>query len=316
LAHPPHAGASAGFRHEALLDAGDEDFVVQTGAFVQDGLATGEDVLVIVGARKIDLLREHLGPDADRVLFADMAEAGRNPAWIIPAWRDFVADHAAAGRRFRGVGEPVDPERDPDSLLECQRHEALLNVAFQDSTEWSLLCPYDTDALPAGVIEEALRTHPYVANGDSATSPAFIGLERCAAPFRTPLPPVPGTAWRARFTVREIQALRGHVERFARSLEASARLTEDLVLVVHELTSNSVTHGGGAGTLELWHDAPFVVAQISDDGVIADPLAGRTRPPARDGDGRGLWLATRLSDLLQIRSTPEGGVVRVRMRLP
>ena len=34
-------------------------------------------------------------------------ELGANPARIIPAWQEFVAEHAAPGRRVRGIGEPI-----------------------------------------------------------------------------------------------------------------------------------------------------------------------------------------------------------------
>ncbi|MGI8873571.1 MAG: hypothetical protein ACR2KP_04455 [Egibacteraceae bacterium] len=39
---------------------------------------------------------------------------------------------AAKLDRLRGAGEPIWPERRPAELVECQRHESLLNVAFAD----------------------------------------------------------------------------------------------------------------------------------------------------------------------------------------
>src|SRR3712207_5794849 len=93
------------FSHEALLYAGERDFVRRTAAFAREGAAAGEPVLVMVGGEKIDALRAELGDDVEGVRFADMREVGANPARIIPAWRDFAAEHA--GRRLRGVGEPV-----------------------------------------------------------------------------------------------------------------------------------------------------------------------------------------------------------------
>src|SRR5918911_557200 len=116
-----------GFRHEALLYTGEDELVTATSSFVRAGVAAGEPALVVVGARKIDLLREALGDDGSEVYFADMGVVGRNPARIIPAWREFVGAHAAPGVRLRGIGEPVAPGRDADELVESQRHESLLN---------------------------------------------------------------------------------------------------------------------------------------------------------------------------------------------
>jgi len=122
----------SGFDHEALFYAGERDFVARTSAFIRDAVRAGEPILVAVGARKIDLLRAELDEDAARVRFEDMSDLGRNPAWIIPAWADFVAEQGEAPGRFRGVGEPVTPDRGPEELIECERHEALLNLAFGD----------------------------------------------------------------------------------------------------------------------------------------------------------------------------------------
>jgi hypothetical protein len=49
---------------------------------------------------------------------------------------------------LRGIGEPIFPERDRQVLIECERHEALLNLAFAGSERFWLLCPYDVAALP------------------------------------------------------------------------------------------------------------------------------------------------------------------------
>jgi hypothetical protein len=101
--------APSAFRHEAVLYAGLDDFAARMGAFIRDGVAAGEPTLVVVSAAKIARLRAELGADADGVLFADMADVGANPGRIVPAWRDFVSEHAAGDRALRGIGEPIYP---------------------------------------------------------------------------------------------------------------------------------------------------------------------------------------------------------------
>ena len=169
------------FRHEALLYDGEVGFLTGTLPFVREGVAAGEPVLVVVSAARIGLLRAALGGHADRVAFADMADVGANPARIIPAWRDFVA-LIDGGGRARGIGEPIWVERTPAELVECQRHEALLNLAFAGVPAWWLLCPFDTGALGADVLEEAERSHPFVSEaGVVWQSAAYRGLEQVAS---------------------------------------------------------------------------------------------------------------------------------------
>src|SRR5688572_5001209 len=143
--------APATFHHEALFYDGDDDFVDRCRLFVEDGLDRDEPVLVMVGSRKLDLLRHALGDRAGEVYFADMEVVGRNPARIIPAWGRFVADQSEspAGAGMRGIGEPIWADRNPDELVECQLHESLLNMAFAAADSFQLICPYDTSALPA-----------------------------------------------------------------------------------------------------------------------------------------------------------------------
>jgi MEDS: MEthanogen/methylotroph, DcmR Sensory domain len=161
------------FHHEALFYAGDGEFAERCRDFVEEGLERDEPVLVMVGSRKLDLLRRALGERADEVLFADMEVVGRNPARIIPEWARFVATHAGAGGSggMRGIGEPIWADRRPDELEECQLHESLINLAFAAADSFRLVCPYDTAALPADVVAEARRSHP-IASGHGVRSPA------------------------------------------------------------------------------------------------------------------------------------------------
>ena len=53
-----------GFRHEALLYAGEDGFVEGTLPWLRDAVAAQEPTLVVVSAAKIARLREELGADA------------------------------------------------------------------------------------------------------------------------------------------------------------------------------------------------------------------------------------------------------------
>jgi anti-sigma regulatory factor (Ser/Thr protein kinase) len=304
------------FRHEALLYAGEVDFLTGTLPFIREGVAADEPILVVVSAAKIGLLRSALGGDADRVAFADMADVGANPARIIPAWRDFVGGNDVASRRARGIGEPIWAARTPAELVECQRHETLLNLAFAGVPAWWLLCPYDTTSLGLKVLEEAWRSHPFVTEeGVGLGSATYRGLEQAAAPFATPLPDPPGQPPALAFGPATQAGLRKLVAGHAAAAGLDPARTADLVLAVDEVASNSLRHGGGRGTLRIWREEGALVCEVRDAGRIENPLAGRERPaPDRDG-GRGLWMVNQLCDLVQLRTFPSGAVVRLHVYL-
>ncbi len=179
-----HAGGH--YRHEAFFYTGDDDFMMGALGFIRDAVAAEEPILLVLDTRKIEALRTDLGSARDRVLFADMAAVGANPARIIPAWQDFVAQYAGSGVRVRGIGEPIWAACGAAELAECERHEALLNVAFDDPDFW-LLCPYDTNTLPTTVLDEAMRNHPFVRTGDvTSSSTGFAGVDARVVPFDGP----------------------------------------------------------------------------------------------------------------------------------
>ena len=152
--------ACASFHHEAVFYDGERSDMDRLLPFLREGAAADEPMLVAVSPAKIRLLGDALGSDADRVTFVPMDELGRNPARIIPAWRAF-ADRAGS-RPVRGIGEPVWAGRSRAELDECYLHESLLNLAFADRPSFQLLCPYDTGALPAEVLQRARQSHPCV----------------------------------------------------------------------------------------------------------------------------------------------------------
>jgi anti-sigma regulatory factor (Ser/Thr protein kinase) len=302
------------FRHEALFYAGQAEFVDQASSFIRDAIRGREAVLVVVSAEKIDLLSAAVGPRAEGVHFADMAEVGRNPARIIPAWREFVADHAADGRRFRGVGEPIWAQRGPNELVECELHEALLNLAFGGSPAWWLMCPYDTQTLPQSVLEEAERNHPFVMDGHGQrVSPTFRALFGAGGPSDSALPEPSSLPEGMSFGEGQLSAVRNFVATRAAAGGLDAGRTSDLVFAANEVATNSLRHGGGRGTVRVWRDGDSVVCEVRDRGSIQDPLVGRHRPVPDQEGGLGLWLANQMCDLVQVRTLPGGSVVRLHV---
>jgi len=304
-----------GFRHEALLYGGEAELVERSTAFIRDSLEHGEPILVVLSAVKIEALRSALGDGDETVRFADLEVVGSNPALMIPAWGEFLARHGET-KRVRGIGEPPWVGRSPAEVVEWQRHESLLNLAFAEGRPLWLLCPYDTEALAPEVIDEARRSHPLVSTGAGLeVSAAYRGLEAVRAPFVEALAEPPPGSPAITFAAGPLTELRALVAREAARAGLDGRRRDDYVLAVHEVASNSLRHGGGRGSLRLWRDADVLVCELRDAGWIDDPLAGRRRPAPSAPDGRGLWLANHLCDLVQIRSSPAGSAVRLHVRL-
>ncbi len=319
---PGHEGdacgghSQEGYRHEALFYADDAQFMAGTLSFIRGAVKAAEPILVVLGVAKIRALRDELEDGGERVLFADMAEVGANPARIIPAWEEFLARHAAPGRRLWGIGEPIWAARSPAELAECQRHEALLNVAFSDPA-FSLLCPYDTTALAPEVVEEARRNHPFLREEDGVHRPSvsFPGVESLKVPFMEPLPPLPSGTPVLGFELDELGDVRRLIADRGVRAELSAQRIADMQLAVNEIATNSLRHGGGRGTVSVWQTADALVCEVRDAGRIEDPMVGRRAPSSEALGGRGIWLANQLCELVQVRTFAEGGVVRLHMHL-
>lgn len=306
--------AWVGFRHEALFYARPSEFVTRVGSFVADAVAADEPVLVLVSEPKICALQSVLGSKADAVHWADMDRIGRNPGRIIAAWQDFIDEHQASRRCVRGVGEPIDANRDADEVIECHRHEALLNVAFANSSPWWLMCPYDTSTLAAPVIAEARRNHPYLrVDGAAVPNPLAVPLDVHARRFDADLEPAPGDA--DQFDVSspaELHELRESVVALAAKGGVPEDRLGDVAVVVDELVANAIVHGSDWTEVRAWVAGESVVFEVRDGGALRDPLAGRCRPALENESGRGLWIVHQLSDLVQQRTRVNETVTRVR----
>jgi anti-sigma regulatory factor (Ser/Thr protein kinase) len=291
--------AGAPFRHDALLYASEEEYLEGTVPFIREGLEAGEPVLVVLRPDGIAAIRDALGSDGEYVRFADMMSVGSNPARIIPAWAEFVA---GSDGPVRGIGEPVWATRTPAELAEAQLHEALLNTAFGNSRGFWLRCPYDLTTLNPDVIAKVEHSHPAP---DDSSHVTLAGQ----------LPEPADVAAELEYDSTTLSAVRNAVHTHAELARLDETRRRHLVLAVHEAAANSVRHGGGRGVLRIWRDDSSVLCEIRDRGYIRDPLIGRVRPRPDAVGGRGMWMINQLCDLVQVRSSGVGTVVRMHQRI-
>jgi hypothetical protein len=276
--------------------------------FIADGLASGEAVMVAVIEEREAWLREGLGADASKVAFVDMARMGSNPARIIPAWRQFIDINCGYRRPARGIGEPMWAGRRPEEVLECQLHEALLNVAIEPDVPFWLVCPYSEAELPTAVITEVHRSHPALFKGTSHEgSVTYGGLTHVDKMFAAPLPPLAGDPKELVFTKENLRQAFATVTLTACNAGLWSNTAQDIATAVVLLGASSLARGADWGILRIWDQDDALVCELFDTTFVDDPLAGRRLTGSEDP----LWEANQVCDLVQVRSTPAGTTVRL-----
>ncbi|MEP7048633.1 MAG: MEDS domain-containing protein [Ilumatobacteraceae bacterium] len=302
-----------GFRHEAVLYNGQGEFVEFASRFVRDAVAAGYPTFVVVSATKIEALHSELQDEADDVLFADMAQVGRNPGLLLTAWEAFIEEHRGDGLPLRGIGELVWPGRNAAQLAECHIQEALANIAFGTAVDMWVLCPYDISAMSADVIEGAFRTHRYlVDNGIATISRHYDSATELSDLVNTEFPPAPSTAASLSFaTTDDFGRL---LDRYLGVAGFADRQRAAFIEAAIGVAALAIDHSAGTHSALIWVASDDAVLEIGDIGEIDDPFAGRRHPHAGDRPGHALWIANQVCELVQIRNTCRGTAARMHIR--
>jgi anti-sigma regulatory factor (Ser/Thr protein kinase) len=309
----PDGGASptSTLIHDALLYDHDGAYLDGVRRFVDASVDLGEALLVAVPDKHAALLRSGIGPAAEFIEFIEMEDVGRNPRRIIPTVMSFVDDHPS-GVGF--VDEPIWPGRSAAEVAEAVVHEALINLAFAESPI-RILCAYDVGSLEAEIVDDAWRTHPRICEGGRFTSSSsYADPELFSRAENWPLPePAPDAV---ELVLEPLGRVRLSVMQRCVEAGVGQDATEDFVLAINEVATNTLEHAGGLGFIRLWTAPGDLVCEVHDAGWISDPLAGRHVPSIHGEGGRGLWLANQLCDLVELRSDHTGTTVRLHLYLP
>src|SRR5699024_12636903 len=111
--------------------------------------------------------------------------------------------------RVRGVVAPACGGRRLEEIVECQLHEALMNLAIDPDTPLWLRCPYDLDALSTQIIVGAHRSHPVLVGGDDIIgSRSYGGVTYANETFSTDLPAPKGRQHELEFFTRDMHRVR------------------------------------------------------------------------------------------------------------
>lgn len=114
----------------------------------------------------------------------------------------------------------------------------------------------------------------------------------------------------------DLAALRGHVQRYAIQAGLTGTRLDDLVIAANEAAINVLEHGGGSGTLTVWHDDDHLAVDVVDNaGRLRPEDVPRPKPDPRAPRGYGLWLIGLLCDAVSVEQTPGHSRVRLSMCL-
>jgi anti-sigma regulatory factor (Ser/Thr protein kinase) len=293
----------AGFVHSALIYGSDAAFTDVALPFIEGGIEAGEPTLAAVQAQNIQNLRTALGGEPDGVTLLSTEEWYESSARSRDKFLRWAAERIGAGR-VRLISEPPWAVGDEAQVRDWARSESVMNVAFRGMPV-SLICPYDTRALSAEIVEHARSTHPEIAgpegstvNGDYEDPRAFCGRlnSRVERPEGEPS------------TVRSFGLADLHEVRQVVTSKAVARglpgsRADELALAVNEIASNAVVHGRPPATLRIWERDGGLICEVSDAGDgIRDVMAGQLTPASEGIGGRGIWLSRMLCDAVEIRN--------------
>jgi anti-sigma regulatory factor (Ser/Thr protein kinase) len=112
------------------------------------------------------------------------------------------------------------------------------------------------------------------------------------------------------FDSRMLPMLRARMHVHARRAGMPGDQAADVILAIHELAANAITHGGETGRLRIWDLAGALRCQVDDGDPPApgDPARASWLP---DRAGHGLWVVRHIADQMQIASGPRGTRVTV-----
>ena len=295
-----------GFSHDLLLHDGESAVVPGTLAFVQEGLASGGEVLVHGTEDRVAMLREILGTHP-RLTYGLDQDLYQSPMATLFRYQQALAEsRQPAGLWATGT---VPLHGDGETQAAWARYESLVNEALSPYA-FHGLCTYDTRALPERVIAAAKATHPHVdIQGRPSPSRAY---QQPAAFLADPLACAPDPPAVEPTMSLQVSSPRTCGERGTSSAGASGSaawtpsVAEDLVMATNEVLSNALQHGAPPVRLELWAAPFWLTCRVTDHGPgLSDRLRGY-RHACAPGP-MGLRVARQLCGELVIGDRPGGG---------
>jgi anti-sigma regulatory factor (Ser/Thr protein kinase) len=223
---------------------------------------------------------------------ARLSTSGRHEAPSLPKGREYKPPfRLPRTRRARARAAPGATH------IRNLRTQAVAEQPFSASGVSLLVMAWEAETAPRASAEQQAHTGPPRRPGGGS------------------LPAQPPGAMSYRYTT-DLSAVRAVVYRYAIAAGLPESRAVDLVLAVSEVAANTVRHAKSPGSLKIWYDSEEIVCQIQDEGIIADPFAGRRRPSLEAMGGHGLWIVNQICDEVEMCSGETGTIIRLHMTLP
>ena len=276
------------FEHRAVFHEGPDHLADLVHEDVVAALGAGDAVLVSAPEATWAPLATRLGEEASAVRYVPDDVRFTQPTVALKVVHDFVRERVDAGATATmSIGAiPVDGDaiaNDDWMRYESSVEEILGHLPLRG------ICAYDVAVTPPAMLDVARLTHDGDAHrgGEHAHPRAPTLAARSPVPQPTTRPDVHASVASSR---EGRDALGG-----LGSLGASE--LEDLRLVVSELVTNAILHGGAPVWLSVWSDAArgTTIIDVSDGGTGIDDPYFELRPPVNLPGGAGLWIIGQLS---------------------
>jgi anti-sigma regulatory factor (Ser/Thr protein kinase) len=294
-------------RHNAFVYESLDDYVSRSVAFLREGLETGEGAIVANTRPGLAVIREALGPDAERVRFVDNTSTYTRPARTLAAYHRVFAEQLLKTPSLRAVAD-VQFGPDPDEWDLWTGYEAVFNRAFAHLPAW-VLCSYDASKAPDPILEGVMQTHPEVVADNGWTLSDEYEDPDCLFRRLTP-EPVPLPDLRSISFGRDLEEFRELLARELVTAEVGGSKALDMLLATSEIAKNAAEHGGGVEEVRVGRAQGRFVCEVTDRGNgFDDPAAGYL--PPRQGIGSGLWVARQLTWRIEFVRSPGRFTTRI-----
>jgi anti-sigma regulatory factor (Ser/Thr protein kinase) len=298
--------SEAALRHNAFVYASDDEYVARSVAFLKDGLDAGEGCIVGNTRDGIAMMRDALGPDADRVAFVDVSSTYTRPARAVATYYGTFLEHLRRAPSVRAVADlQLGPA--PGEWQEWAAYEAITNLAYAHLPVW-VVCTYDANRLPDPILDTVGRTHSDMLGDEWHPSDDFEDprdLVRRLTPAPEPLHDL--RSWPAG---EDLERFREQLARELTGADVPEARALDMLVAGTEIAANALRHGGGIREVRTGRAEGRFVCEVVDRGDgFDDPAAGYLAP--REGTGSGLWIARQLTWRLESLHSPRGFTVRV-----
>jgi len=306
----------AGYAHDALLYATDDEMLTSAVPFLREGLSNSETVVLVCGERRTRLLREALGDDSRIVVLPRTHVYQEGVEQAVSTYQEFMVQEVARGvSQVRLVGE-ADCGDGPQQLAEWSRFESMLNGAFAPYPIQAV-CMYNASELPPEALAVAELTHPHLRRRTGRRpSPHYRGPEEFLRWGRQP-PPDPLERTDPLVSVddlADVTTLRHSIRSAIEGRGLSEEAEDDFIVGVNEIVTNATLHGRPPISVRLWASDRRIVCSVTDRGDgLDDPLAGH-RPLHAHGltaGGMGIWIARQLCERVEMFRSPKGFTVRL-----